>query len=218
MSGISTLQDGLCARLMLSAGAFGEGYYERRENSNYEHYRWRPRLMAVRLSAILLALHTRPGSRILDFGCAKGFYVAWLRARGYDAVGVDISRYAVGCAPSQVRPFIHLLSDDLVFHWIDRPFDLAIAKDVLEHIEPRLLPNVVSMLRAISRQAVITVPVCDERRRFVNVSDERDGTHVTRYSRGEWLELFKPSQPLPGLCKRLKGRQARGTLCVALRS
>src|SRR5512140_377293 len=42
---------------------------------------------------------------VLDAGCAMGFLVEGLRARGVDAMGLDISEYAIGQAHEDIRPF-----------------------------------------------------------------------------------------------------------------
>src|SRR5262245_18784647 len=66
---------------------------------------------------------------VLDAGCAMGFLVEALRDRGVDAVGVDISEYAI----QQVRPDIR--SSCWVGSVID-PFplkyDLIVCIEVLE--------------------------------------------------------------------------------------
>jgi hypothetical protein len=52
-----------------------------------------------------------PGvSSVLDVGCAKGFLVAELRERDLDAYGIDISRYAVSCAPKSLAPYLRVMS------------------------------------------------------------------------------------------------------------
>ncbi len=70
---------------------------------------------------------------VLDAGCAMGFLVEALRDRGVDAVGVDISEYAI----QQVRPDIHpscwvgSLLDPL-----PQKYDLIVCIEVLEHLSP----------------------------------------------------------------------------------
>jgi SAM-dependent methyltransferase len=70
---------------------------------------------------------------VLDAGCAKGFLVAALARRGVDAVGVDVSEYAVAAAVegAQGRLRIQSLTEDLGGRW-----DLVTCIEVLEHMTP----------------------------------------------------------------------------------
>src|SRR5215218_3957596 len=69
----------------------------------------------------------------LDAGCALGFLVEGLRARGVDAYGVDFSEYAIENAHADVRPYLSvaLLTDPL-----PRRYDLITCIEVLEHLSP----------------------------------------------------------------------------------
>lgn len=71
--------------------------------------------------------------RVLDVGCAKGFLVAALRARGVDAWGIDISPYAIANAPATVRPW---LAVSTVQDWrVEAPYDLVHVAGVLLYLE-----------------------------------------------------------------------------------
>ncbi|HEX8353631.1 MAG TPA: glycosyltransferase, partial [Pyrinomonadaceae bacterium] len=72
-------------------------------------------------------------SSVLDAGCAMGFLVESLRARGVDAAGVDLSTYAVERAHPDVRPFCRVgsITDDL-----PQRYGLIVCIEVLEHLSP----------------------------------------------------------------------------------
>jgi SAM-dependent methyltransferase len=72
----------------------------------------------------------RPTS-VLDAGCAMGFLVEALRARGVEAWGIDISKYAISQAHESVREYCQVgsLTDPLSHH-----YDLIVSIEVLEHI------------------------------------------------------------------------------------
>ena len=54
----------------------------------------------------------KPGDRVLDVGCAKGFLVKDLLALGIDAFGIDISQYALMHCEPEVIGRLHLGSAD----------------------------------------------------------------------------------------------------------
>ncbi len=46
---------------------------------------------------------TPAGGRVLDAGCGDGYYTAQIAARGYDVMGVDLSKFAVAAAAKTAR-------------------------------------------------------------------------------------------------------------------
>jgi SAM-dependent methyltransferase len=73
----------------------------------------------------------RPG-RILDVGCAFGFFLSVARRRGWDAYGVDLSLSAARYARDELGlPVIHGTLAQANFG--DDYFDAAIMNDVFEH-------------------------------------------------------------------------------------
>ena len=81
---------------------YGEMYFDGPREYGYGGYRYDGRWQPV---ARDIAHHfgLKPGDRVLDVGCAKGFLVKDLLALGIDAYGVDVSRYALmHCEPEVV--------------------------------------------------------------------------------------------------------------------
>lgn len=78
----------------------------------------------------------------LDIGCAKGFLVEFLISRGIDAVGYDISNYALSFA--RLLPcFQHDIRNG-----VPRRGDAIIALGVLIYLRPDELPNVLAKIRS----------------------------------------------------------------------
>lgn len=79
--------------------------------------------------------------RVLDVGCGRGDTVAWLRAQGWDAYGVDVdAEYlergrayldGAGDDPSRLR----LAREDLSFPFEDGFFDIVLSDQAIEHVE-----------------------------------------------------------------------------------
>jgi len=73
--------------------------------------------------------------RVLDIGCAKGSIVSSFRALGIEAYGVDVSSYAISCAPKILQPFLHVAdldSDPLPFP--DNFFDFVTFLGSIEYL------------------------------------------------------------------------------------
>ena len=73
-----------------------------------------------------------PGT-VLDAGCAMGFLVEGLRNRGVDAVGIDISEYAIEKAHADVRDYCSVGS---IIEDLPQRYDLIVCIEVLEHLSP----------------------------------------------------------------------------------
>ncbi len=101
-------------------------------------------------------------ARVLDLGCAKGFQVLALRREGMEAWGIDISDYAVSEAPAEVEPYLKVEEYRKV-HFPDGYFDLVLALEVLEHIPPTQIGEVVKELRRLtSRWVWASIPCYGE--------------------------------------------------------
>lgn len=82
----------------------------------------------------------RDGVRILDVGCGRGDTVAWLRAQGWDAYGIDVDtdylgygrRYLTGAGDDAER--LQAIGDDGRYPFEDDFFDLVFSDQVIEHV------------------------------------------------------------------------------------
>lgn len=201
---------------VLSGDQYDEGYFETGLRSNYFGYRWRPDLVGPRLIAIIEAAAIAPPAPVLDFGCAKGFYVRWLRLHGFNAIGIDISQYAIAAAPSDVAKWVFMTEERPLGSFSDLAFSLSIAKDVLEHLQDvDAVSRTIAELRRVSKKVFVTVPIARPNRIYANIDDEKDTTHRIRLTLNEWGRLLgvEPNWPL---CKSIKGDNADGTYCTII--
>src|ERR1044071_7486659 len=106
---------------------FGREYFDGDRKYGYGGYqydgRWRP--FAEKLVA---QYGLKPGHKVLDIGCAKGFLVHDLirASPGLEVAGMDISEYAIANAMDDVKRFLRVGSDtDAPFP--DRAFDLVVS-------------------------------------------------------------------------------------------
>ena len=191
---------------------YNEGYYEQGEGSEYYGYRWRPELIAPFVAGIVQRCEVQSGARVLDFGCAKGFYVRVLVGMGYDAVGIDISEYALAQSPKDIGARVHKLREEPLESFDADYFDLTIAKDVLEHVPEFALEYLLHQLKRISRVLFVVVPLCNQDLEYINPGDRRDRTHRIRRTREQWMALLKGSAEAD-LCSLIKRDKSKGTLC-----
>jgi SAM-dependent methyltransferase len=114
---------------------------------------------------------------VLDVGCALGFLVEGLRQRGVDAVGVDISEYAIDNVHPDVQPYCWLGS---VTDPLPQKFDLIVSIEVLEHLSPRDAEKAVENFCRFSDYVIIsTTP-----------THYGEVTHFNVQPPEYWAELF----------------------------
>ena len=110
-----------------------------------------------------------PVRAILDYGCGQGQLVEALRARGLQAAGYDpaVERYA---GPTT------------------QTFDLTVCTDVLEHVEPECLSDVLSDIVCRTSRViwvVIGLEPCGK-----TLPDGRNA-HINLLPAGEWDQVFR---------------------------
>lgn|SRR3989338_2709892 len=86
---------------------YGEMYFDGPREYGYGGFRYDGRWRSV-AKDIVDHFDLKPGDRLLDVGCAKGFLVKDLLELGIDAYGIDISEYALMHCEPEVVGRLHL--------------------------------------------------------------------------------------------------------------
>ncbi len=140
--------------ILIDDEIYGQEYYDGEGESGYLAYEdgeW-----TAQLSGLFID-HLKP-RRVLEVGCAKGFLVRRFRQRGIEAHGVDISRYAIGAAPDDIRPYVSV-ADILELPFPDDSFDLVLCMETLEHLPPDLVARAAGELaRVCSGKVLASIP------------------------------------------------------------
>ena len=114
---------------------FGEEYFDGTREQGYGGYHYDGRWQKVAERAIR-HWQLKPGDRVLDVGCAKGFFVKDLREAlpGLDVVGIDVSDYALEKAhPDAKRHLTKASCDRLPFP--DNSFDAVFAINTIHNLD-----------------------------------------------------------------------------------
>lgn len=162
-----------------------------------------------RLIALIQALGSLSGLRLLDLGCGKGRFASALEPRGASVIGLDRSRVMLASAALDSRVYASALR----LPFAERAFDAVYAVEVLQHLPFDRLSNWVEestrVLRPGGRLIVIdrNLWALDDRRPWLpSVAlkrlDERRGRWMYRAEdqvRERWVSprslqrLMKPS-------------------------
>ena len=119
--------------------------------------------------------------RVLDVGCGPGFLMLFLAELGVEVQGIDFSPSSRELAPAGVRDRI-LIGDVAEPHVPERSFDLAICREVLEHLTILQVRRTIEQLcRASSRFVYATSRFHPDPAGLLDVTTdlETDPTHIT---------------------------------------
>jgi ubiquinone/menaquinone biosynthesis C-methylase UbiE len=114
---------------------YGELYFDGPRTYGYGGYRYDGRWIPV-AEDIVKHFNLKPGDRVLDVGCAKGFLVKDLMkvCPGLEAFGLDISEYALmHCEPEVVGRLYLGSADKLPFP--DKSFNAVLAINTIHNLE-----------------------------------------------------------------------------------
>lgn len=165
---------------------YGEGYWERAEGSNYQNYGDDPGWASI---VHVINDLRGPGLRILEAACAKGYFVHRAVRSGHDAVGFDLSEYAISKSVQPMRTQVHDATS-CPWPYEESAFDIVCAWEFLEHIPEEDTCQVLECMRAATKVGgelwLKTGIVVPEDHDFAGQEDH-DHTHVNMHDR-EWWE------------------------------
>lgn len=132
------------------AREYGQVYFDGAREFGYGGYRYDGRWIPVARD-IVAHFGLKPGMRVLDVGCAKGFLVKDLMAvcPGLEVFGLDISEYALMNCEPEVVGRLHLgTGSKLPFP--DRSFDCALSLNTIHNVERAEAVRAMSEIQRVS--------------------------------------------------------------------
>ena len=145
------------------AREYGQAYFDGPRDVGYGGYRYDGRWIPV-AADIVAHFGLKPGDRVLDVGCAKGFLVKdlMIACPGLEVFGLDISHYALMHCERETVGRLHLGSaDNLPFP--DNSFDAVISLNTIHNFDRN---DVITCLKEINR-------VSKHNKNFVQVDSYR---------------------------------------------
>jgi SAM-dependent methyltransferase len=134
------------------ARQFGYDYWDGDRRYGFGGYvydgRWRP--VAEDLARYY---GLKPGQRVLDVGCGKGFLLYDLSQAvpGLEVAGIDLSAYAIQHAKEEVKPFLQV-GDAAELPYADHSFDLVYSINTLHNLYLYDLKKAVQEITRVSRR------------------------------------------------------------------
>jgi SAM-dependent methyltransferase len=132
------------------AREYGREYFDGARDTGYGGYSYDGRWVAI-AEDMVAHWRLKPGDRVLDVGCAKGFLVKDLMkvCLGLEAFGLDISEYALLHCEPEVVGRLHL-GNCIRMPFPDNSFAAVIAINVVHNL---VRPECVTAVREVERLA-----------------------------------------------------------------
>jgi ubiquinone/menaquinone biosynthesis C-methylase UbiE len=130
---------------------FEEDYWDGDRKVGYGGMRYDGRWRVV-ADAMVKHYGLKPGDRILDVGCGKGYLLHDFTQAlpGVDVQGLDISKYGVANAKEEVKPFLQVGNANAL-PFPDKSFDLVISITTLHNLQCFDLDAALREIERVSR-------------------------------------------------------------------
>lgn len=140
------------------AKQWGFDYWDGDRRVNYGGYTYMPGRWAPVARLMIQHYGLKPGSKVLDIGCGKGFQIFELTQvlPGIEVRGIDISTYAIEHAHPKVKQLIdHGTAANLPYP--DKAFDLVFSINTLHNLPNRDLDFALREMERVARQKYLCV-------------------------------------------------------------
>jgi SAM-dependent methyltransferase len=135
------------------AKKWGYDYWDGDRRINYGGYRYMPGRWAPIARAMIDHYGIKPGDKILDVGCGKGFqlYEISLLVPGVEIFGIDISSYAIEKAKEEIKDRLQVgNANHLPFP--DHSFDLVFSLNTLHNLHCHDLDKALREIQRVGKQ------------------------------------------------------------------
>jgi len=136
------------AEAITIAKRYDRDYWDGDRKFGYGGFRYDGRWMKV-VQAIVQHYGIKPGDKILDVGCGKGFLLHDFTevVPGAEIQGIDISEYAIDNAQEEIKPFLQT-GNAIALPFEDKSFDLVVSINTIHNL---YCYDVVKALKEIER-------------------------------------------------------------------
>lgn len=176
----------------LKSSEFGYDYFDGTRKLGYGGYNYDGRWINVSKRAVQF-FDLKPGDKVLDVGCGKGFFVHDLvNSESIDAYGVDISSYALLKAMPEVAGRLHL-QDMRKLLFPDDAFDAVFCINTLHNLSKVEAFGALQELNRVARDKTKIFVQVDAYRTEEDLETfEKWALTANLYMKPErWLEFFK---------------------------
>jgi SAM-dependent methyltransferase len=146
------------AKAATLAKQWGYDYWDGDRRINYGGYKYIPGRWAPVAEMMIEHYGLKPGDKVLDVGCGKGFQMYELTQAlpGLQVRGRDISTYALENAHPEIKALVDL-GTAANLPYADKEFDLVISINTLHNLHNRELETALREIERVGNQKYLCV-------------------------------------------------------------
>ena len=175
----------------LIARKFDKDYFDGSRDHGYGGFTYNPRFWSPVIPDLANRYGLGPDSKVLDVGCAKGFFLHDLKEQipGVSVSGLDISEYAISNSVSSVSSFLKV-GNATRLPYTDNSFDFVISINTVHNLNRDECAIALQEIERVSKKnSFITVDA------YRNESEKErmeawNLTALTMMSCDEWVSFF----------------------------
>jgi SAM-dependent methyltransferase len=139
---------------------YNGGYFSGAHADGYADYQGAEAVLRREFARTLEFIHGfRPGGRLLELGCAYGFFLDEAKQR-YQACGVELAADAAESCRSRGLEVVTGVADEAAINQLRPPFDAIVLLDVIEHL-PAPQDTLAICARSLAAGGVIVLTTGD---------------------------------------------------------
>lgn len=177
--------------IIQKAKEFGFEYFDGPREYGYGGYRYDGRWLPVARD-IVDYFDLKPGDRVLDIGCAKGFLVKDLMhvCPGLNVFGLDVSKYAIDNSEEEIRPYL-TCGNAKSIPFSDGFFKAALCINVIHNLDRQDCIKALKEIQRVSNgNAYVQVDAYHTQEEY-DIFQDWVLTAETFLKPNEWQELFE---------------------------
>lgn len=165
----------------------GEEYFK----EVYEYTKKQEKITLLRNYLGLLRKNKPNFKRILDIGCAYGYFLKLCDELHAETYGIDISDYALSIASQNTKAALHKLNiEKQKLPYENEFFDVVTCFDVVEHL--RMVNTYLKEIhRVLKRWGLLFITSPNKAFIFKSIIKDRDPTHVNVHESNYWRRKLK---------------------------
>lgn len=178
-------------KCMEIAKQYGKDYWDGDRRYGYGGYKYMPGRWKPVAKALINEYELKPGSKILDVGCGKGFllYEILLLEPELQIVGMDLSKHALETAQEDVKPFLFLGRAQDSYEFSDNYFDLVISLGTLHNLRIFELKSALSEIERVGKRGYVMLESYRSNQELFNLQCWAL-TAETFLDKDEWIWLY----------------------------
>ncbi len=168
---------------------FGRDYFDNPTlGVGYGTYAYDGRFADV-AAAMIAHYGLKPGDRVLEVGCAKGYMLVEFFKQGMQVAGIDLSAYAVENGHPDIKEFLQV-GNAAALPFADQSFNFVYSKETLPHVPEDQIHTAVRECMRVSKGPVFFEIQCGRTDRELEYMRKWDMTHQIFRTPDQWDALL----------------------------